>query len=55
MGGGTAWPGGGGGESHRSQIGLPSRPKKKIYENSEKTGGFMHFSAYKSPKTPFFA
>jgi hypothetical protein len=26
-GGGSAWPGGDGGESHRSQISLPSRTK----------------------------
>ncbi len=25
--GGSAWPGDGGGESHKSQISLPSRPK----------------------------
>jgi hypothetical protein len=50
-GGGSARPGGGGGESHRSQISLPSRPEKK----RQKTGGFMHFLAYKLQKTPFFA
>ncbi len=26
-----------------------------MYENCEKTGGFMHFLVYKSPKTLFFA
>ncbi len=31
-----------------------SKPPE-IYENSEKTGGFMHFLAYKSPKMLFFA
>ncbi len=34
-GGGSAWPGGGGGESHRSQISLPSRPK---YMKTAKNG-----------------
>ncbi len=27
----------------------------EIAENGEKTGGFAHVLAYKSPKTPFFA
>jgi hypothetical protein len=27
----------------------------EINKNGEKTGGFPHFLAYKSPKTPFFA
>jgi hypothetical protein len=53
MGGGSAWPGGGGGESHRSQISLPSHPK--YTKMAKKTGGFFHFLAYKSPNTPFFA
>jgi hypothetical protein len=52
MGGGSAWLGGGGGESNRSKK-KPSMPPE-IYENGEKTGGFMHFLAYKLPKTPFF-
>jgi hypothetical protein len=26
-----------------------------MYKNGEKTGGFAHVLAYKSPKTPFFA
>jgi hypothetical protein len=33
---------------------IPSLPYK-IAKNGEKTGGFAHVSAYKSPKTPFFA
>jgi hypothetical protein len=53
MGGGSAWPGGGGGESYRSQISLPSHPK--YIRKQQKTGGFTDFLAYKSPKTPFFA
>ncbi len=32
----------------------PSKPPK-IHENGQKTGGFVHVLAYKSPKTPFFA
>jgi hypothetical protein len=27
----------------------------EMYENGEKTGGFAHVLAEKSPKTPFFA
>ncbi len=27
----------------------------RMYENSEKTDGFLHFLAYKLPKTLFFA
>jgi hypothetical protein len=27
----------------------------EMYKNGEKTGGFSHFLANKSPKTPFFA
>jgi hypothetical protein len=33
---------------------LPSQPYE-IAKNGEKTGGFTHVFAYKSPKTPFFA
>ncbi len=35
----------------------PNKPSKppEIDENGEKTGSFAHVSAYKSPKTPFFA
>jgi hypothetical protein len=33
---------------------IPSQPYE-IAKNSEKTGGFTHILAYKSPKTPFFA
>ncbi len=33
---------------------VPSQ-QYKIAKNSEKTGGFAHILAYKSPKTPFFA
>ncbi len=35
----------------------PNKPSKppKIDENGEKTDGFAHVLAYKSPKTPFFA
>jgi hypothetical protein len=36
-GGGSAWPGGGGGESYRSQISLQSRPK---YTKTAKNGRF---------------
>ncbi len=50
--GGSTRPGGGGGESNRSQISLPSRPK---YTIMGKMGGFMLFLAYKSPNSPFFA
>jgi hypothetical protein len=32
---------------------IPSQPYK-IANNGEKTGGFTHVFAYKSPKTPFF-
>ncbi len=32
----------------------PSQPYE-IPKNGEKTGGFAHVFAYKSPKTPFFA
>ncbi len=32
----------------------PSQPYE-IAKNGEKTGGFAHILAYKSPKTPFFA
>jgi hypothetical protein len=54
MAGGSAWTkGGGGGESHRIQISLRSRPK--YTKMAQKTGGFTHFSAYKLPKMPFFA
>ncbi len=33
---------------------IPSQPYE-IAKNGEKTGGFVHVLAYKSPKTPFFA
>ncbi len=33
---------------------IPSQPYE-IAKNGEKTGGFAHILAYKSPKTPFFA
>ncbi len=33
---------------------IPSQPYE-IANNGEKTGGFAHVLAYKSPKTPFFA
>jgi hypothetical protein len=33
---------------------IPSQPYK-IAKNGEKTGGFAHVLAYKSPKMPFFA
>ncbi len=33
---------------------IPSQPYE-IAKNDEKTGGFAHILAYKSPKTPFFA
>jgi hypothetical protein len=35
----------------------PNKPSKppKIDKNGEKTGGFAHILAYKSPKTLFFA
>jgi hypothetical protein len=49
--GGSARPGGGGGESNRSQISLPSRPK---YTIMGKTGGFMLILAYKSLNSLFF-
>ncbi len=32
----------------------PSQPYE-IAKNGEKTGGFAHVLAYKTPKTPFFA
>ncbi len=51
MAGGSAQPGDSGGESHRSQINLPSRPK---YMQIVKNGRFHALLAYKSPKTPFF-
>jgi hypothetical protein len=50
-GGGSAQPGDSGGESHISQINLPSRPK---YMQMVKNGRFHALLAYKSPKTPFF-
>ncbi len=52
FGGGSARPGGVGGGSPRSKICKPSKPPE-IYENVEKMGGFTHFLAYKSLKTPF--
>ncbi len=39
-------------DSYKSYI--PSQPYE-IAKNGEKTGGFTHVLAYKSPKTPFFA
>ncbi len=33
---------------------IPSQPYE-IAKNGEKSGGFAHVFAYKSPKTPFFA
>jgi hypothetical protein len=51
--GGSAWTKGGGGESHRIQISLRSRPK--YTKMAQKTGGFTHFLAYKLPKMLFFA
>ncbi len=51
IGGGSAWTGGGGRKIHRSLINLHSQ----IAKNGEKTGGFAHVLAYKSPKMPFFA
>ncbi len=44
--------GGGGGGSQKSN--KTSNPPE-IYKNGEKTGGFAHVLAEKSPKTPFFA
>jgi hypothetical protein len=32
---------------------IPSQPYE-IAKNGEKTGGFAHVLAFKSPKTPFF-
>ncbi len=54
IGGGSARPGGGGGEIHRSHTYMPSQPYE-IAKNGKKTGSFAHVLAYKSPKTPFFA
>jgi hypothetical protein len=53
LGGGSARHRGVDGESHRSQISLPSH--RNIYKNGERMGGFTHFLAYKSPKTTFFS
>jgi hypothetical protein len=53
MGGGSAQPGDGGGESNSSQISLLSSPK--YAKTAKKTGAFTYLSTYKSPKTPFFA
>jgi hypothetical protein len=51
-GGGSAWAGGGGGRSQRSQI----RPHAtRNAQKWQKMGSFLHFLAYKSPKTLFFA
>ncbi len=54
IGRGSARPGGGGGEIHRSHTYIPSQ-LYEIAKNGEKTGGFVHVLAYKSPKTLFFA
>jgi hypothetical protein len=51
IGGGSARPWGGGGEVIFTVLSQPY----KIAKNGEKTGGFAHVLAYKSPKTPFFA
>jgi hypothetical protein len=48
IGGGSARAGGGGG-------GVKVVMPPVMYENGKKTGGFAHFLAYKSTKTPFFA
>jgi hypothetical protein len=47
---GSAWPGGGGGESHRSQISLSNCPK---YTKTAKSRRLTHFLAYKLPKTKY--
>jgi hypothetical protein len=49
VGGRSARPGGGGGESNRSQIILPAT--QKVCKTT-KMGSFAHFLAYKLPKTP---
>jgi hypothetical protein len=51
FGGGSARAGGGCGGSQRSQI-CP-HAAGKVRKQQKKTGGFTHFLAYKSPKTPF--
>ncbi len=52
IGGGSAWAEDGGGGSQRSKI-LP-HVTRHVRKNGEKTGGFTHCLAYKSPKTLFF-
>jgi hypothetical protein len=51
--GGSARPGGGGGQIHRSHIYLHS--STKLPKTANKLGCFAHILAYKSPKTPLFA
>jgi hypothetical protein len=53
IGRGSALAGGGGGGSQRSQI----RPHaaQNLQKQLKKTGGFEHFLAHKSWRTPFFA
>jgi hypothetical protein len=52
IGGGSARPGGGGGEIHRSQYTFTA---ERNSQKRQKTGGFAHVLAYKSLKTLFFA
>jgi hypothetical protein len=52
IGRGSAQAGGGGGGSQRSQI-CPHAAQN--IQKPQKTGGFLHFLAYKLPKMPFFA
>jgi hypothetical protein len=49
IGGGSAWPWGGGGEV------IYTFTAKRNSQKRQKTGGFAHVFAYKSLKTPFFA
>ncbi len=50
--GGVPGPGGWWRDSQKSYI---TSQQYEIGKNGEKTGGFAHVLAYKSPKTPFFA
>ncbi len=49
IGGGSAWPGGGGGEVIYTFTAIRNSQKRR------KNGCFAHVFAYNSPKTPFFA
>jgi hypothetical protein len=51
-GAGSAWPGGGGGGSQRSQIHKLSKPPR-INKNSTKTAGLLHLMTFKKPKRRF--